>query len=437
MAQSAGWFKTRRRAVGLVFIVVIAILIWLAIALYNKRFTTVAMVTLHTDSVGSEMHKHAEVKLHGVDVGEVRDISANGEHATLKLAIQPEKVHLIPANVSAMMLPTTLFGARYVSLELPKNPVDDRLDDGSTISQDRSKDAIELEHVLENTLPTLQAVQPQKLAVTLTAVAKALQDRGTKLGDTFTDVNSYLKEMNPELPKLDHDISKLVSVVNGYADAAPDIVAALKHFTVTSKTILDQQQNLDALYATMTNASQNLDGFLSRNKGNIIHLSADSRDTLHLLGKYAPEFPCMFHALTEFEPNMDRALGKGTDEPGLHVTVHVVPSLGRYVPGKDAPAFNDHSGPHCYPTNTPFAGIALHDGSARAGGDTAADTHAATGRDGTAAHGKALGIANSPQENELVNELLAPELGTSVGSLPSWSSALVGPIYRGTEVTLK
>jgi phospholipid/cholesterol/gamma-HCH transport system substrate-binding protein len=50
--------------------------------------------------------------------------------------------------------------------------------------------------------------------------------------------------------------------------------------------------------------------------------------------------------------------------------------------------------------------------------------------------GRHLGPANSPQENDLVNELLAPATGKASTDLPDWSSLLAGPALRGTEVTL-
>ena len=79
--------KTRRRLVGVVFLLVFALLVWLSVALYNKQFTPAAMVTLYTDSVGNEMHPGAEVMIRGVQVGEVRQISAYGTGARLELAI--------------------------------------------------------------------------------------------------------------------------------------------------------------------------------------------------------------------------------------------------------------------------------------------------------------------------------------------------------------
>ena len=42
--------KVRRRLVGVVFLLVFALLVWLSVALYNKQFTPAATVTLYTDA---------------------------------------------------------------------------------------------------------------------------------------------------------------------------------------------------------------------------------------------------------------------------------------------------------------------------------------------------------------------------------------------------
>jgi phospholipid/cholesterol/gamma-HCH transport system substrate-binding protein len=149
--------------------------------------------------------------------------------------------------------------------------------------------------------------------------------------------------------------------------------------------------------------------------------------------------------LVRFEPAMNKVLGAGTSQPGLHVHVNVVPSPGRYIPGRDRPVFGDDTGPHCYPI--PFPGIALNDGAspptaastsaastADRLGATAASTSAAT-RAPAAGRG-GLSLVNSPPENELINEISAPALGVPPGSLPGWSSVLVGPLYRGRQVQI-
>ncbi|WP_435132949.1 MCE family protein [Actinacidiphila sp. bgisy144] len=403
----------RRRTAGIVFLLVPALLAWLAVAVYDKSFTHSVTVTVETGSAGNEMNQGADVKMRGVVVGRVTAIHADGAGARLTLAIDPGQMRHIPAGVTAQMLPTTLFGERFVALVPPAGAATGTGTTGTgatlaahaTIPQDRSADAVELEQVLDNVMPLLTAVQPQKLAATLNAVSTALDGRGQELGTTLVQLDRYLTKLNPQLPALTDDIKQLVTVSNTYDAAAPDIVQALTDFTRTSGTIAEQQANLSTLYGSTTATAQDITTYLRQNKQNLIHLAADSRGTLQLLAKYAPSFPCTLRTLADFVPEMDKALGKGTDEPGLHVDVTAVASRGKYVAGKDTPVYDASGDPQCYPV--PY-----------------------TGRGTTP-------VANSPQENELVNELLAPSMDTSPTKLPDWSSLLTGPVYRGAEVTVK
>jgi phospholipid/cholesterol/gamma-HCH transport system substrate-binding protein len=406
----------RRRLAGVAFLLVPVLLVWLSVAVYDKKFTDDATVTVLTGAAGNEMHRGAEVKLRGVVIGEVRGISADGAGARLTLALRRDELGRVPADVTAQMLPTTLFGERFVALVPPaRNPSTRTLRAGDTITQDRSSNAIELEQVLDNVLPLLTAVKPEKLSATLTAVSQALQGRGDQLGDTLVTLDAHLKKLNPRLPVLNRDIAHLVKVSHLYADAAPDVLKALTDFTTTSGTIADQQAELAGLYGATTKSAQDLTSFLRKNRNNLIRLAADGRPTLELLARYSSSFPCTLRTLAGFVPAMDKALGKGTDEPGLHVDVTSVPSLGAYVPGRDTPAYGSGGGPHCYAV--PYTGR-----PAPAAASAAAEN---------------LGLPNSPQENRLVNELLATELKKTPTQLPDWSSVLTGPVYRGAEVTLK
>ncbi|WP_405683089.1 MCE family protein [Streptomyces sp. NBC_00057] len=426
----------RRRLAGVSFLLVPAVLVWVSVAVYNKDFTHDATVTVRTGTVGNEMHDNADVKLRGVVVGQVRNIAAEGDGARLTLAIQPDKLDRIPADVTAQMLPTTLFGERFVALVPPEIPSARSLKAGAVIPQDRSSNAIELEQVLGNVLPLLTAVQPQKLSATLTAVSQALEGRGDKLGETLLTLDAHLKKLNPQLPKLNADIKELVKVSTVYADAAPDVLDALTDFTTTSGTLAEQQAGLADLYGSTTASAQDATTFLRKNKDNLIRLSATGRPTLETLAKYSSEFPCTLRTMAGFVPAMDKALGKGTDEPGLHVTLKTVPSKGKYVAGKDTPVYDATGGPHCY--SLPYVGntVPSADARAAAGQDTPPDS-APGAPEEVAAADASLGMPNSPQESRLVNELVAPSLKVQPQALPEWSSVLIGPAFRGAEVKLK
>jgi phospholipid/cholesterol/gamma-HCH transport system substrate-binding protein len=431
-----------------VFLLVFALLVWVSVALYNKQFTPVAMVTLYTDSVGNEMHPGADVKIRGVQVGEVRQISADGTGARLTLAIQPGMVGQIPANVTAEMVPTTLFGERYVDLIMPSQPAQARLTAGTVIRQDHAADAVELEKVLNNLLPLLQASEPDKLSVTLTALAQGLQGHGKELGQTLVELNAYLLKYNQHLPALDTDIKQLAAFARNFNQASPDLIQALTDFTVTSQTVVAERANISALYSTLTTASGDLQAFLDANSSNIIKLNADSVATLQILARYSPEFPCVLKDLVNFEPAVNKLLGKGTNQPGLHVQAVIVPPLGpknigHYVFGQDTPKFGDDLGPHCY--SVPFRGITLNDGAAPSNAAATAvpattPGHAgrpAAGRPTTKAHTTAAQLAGSPSEGELVRELTGLALGRPAALVPSWGSLLTAPLFRGTTVNLR
>jgi phospholipid/cholesterol/gamma-HCH transport system substrate-binding protein len=442
MSPVPGHSIARRRLAGVAFLVVMALLAWLSVALYQKEFTSAAMVTLYTSNVGNEMHPGAQVKVRGVQVGEVRQVSANGSGARLLLAIQPGALPRLPANVSAMMLPTTLFGERYVDLVVPARPAVRTLADGSVIRQNRSGDALELERVLNNLLPMLAAVQPEKLSVTLTAIAQGLSGRGKNLGHTLVTLNAYLRHMTPLLPALDDDIKLLAGLTRTYTQAAPAILAALNDFSVTGQTIATQRADFAALLANLTSASDDLRAFLDANSGNMIRLSADSLPTLRILARYAPEFPCTLRSLAEFVPQVNKVFGAGTRHPGLHIHVVVVPSPGKYLPSKDTPVYGDNLGPHCYPV--PFPGIHLNDGASRAHTSAASSGGSAAARAATTvASPSAFGpgtpgsLAGSPAETELVRELAGLSLGRPPSSLPAWGGLLVAPLFRGAGVIIR
>jgi phospholipid/cholesterol/gamma-HCH transport system substrate-binding protein len=415
--------KLVRRGAGVVFLVVMATLAWLAVQVYQGKFTDVVLVTLHTDRVGNQLGDSSEVKARGVVVGEVRSVHGTSHGAAVELALQPDKVARLPKDVTALLIPKTLFGERYVQLSIPDSAASDPIAAGDVIGQDRSANAIELERVFDDLLPVLKAVQPQKLATTLTAVATALDGRGRRLGEAMADTAGYLGELNPKVPQLTSDLADLAQVSNLYGDIAPDLLDSLTESATTLNTVADQRAALTDLYAQVTAGAQDVTIFLRNNKENLIALAAASRRPLQVAARYSPSFPCTLRALADLKPSMDKVLGAGTREPGMHIEARVTKSRAPYRPGADDPVYDATGGPRCYPSGVaPTAGVAAvpvesHPLLPGSGGD--------------------LGLANSPQERELIAGIAGPATGLAPGDVPGWSSVLVGPLYRGTEVTLR
>jgi phospholipid/cholesterol/gamma-HCH transport system substrate-binding protein len=409
--------RTRNFFVGLGYIVLIAALITLSVMIYNKDFSSSVDVSLRAGDVGPALQSGADVEVRGVVVGSVKSITSNGSGAEVHLAIAPDHAKQLPSNVTAAVLPKTLFGQRYVALVLPDTPSDSHLQDGDVIEPVSATAPTQLEDVFTHLLPVLQAVRPAKLAETLGAITVSLRGKGAELGTTIDTLSAYLRKFAPHVPAMVHDIQQFSQVAKTYTDAAPDLLAALRNFTTTSRTIAEQRTQFIALLRSVTSASNGIGNFVAANSQDIIDLSRDSLPTLQVLAHYSSEFPCLSRALVDFIPVMNHALGAGTHQPGLHVQLQVIPARSRYFAPRDDPQYNATGGPTCPQVS------AARDSSTALQADLAG--------------GAGIGAQNSPQENEVIAELMAGTAGTTPQQFPHWGSLLLGPVLRGSAVTVR
>jgi virulence factor Mce-like protein len=450
----------RIRLQGLAFLVVLVLLLGLAVASYNKAFTDVARVTLETDTAGNQLQEASDVKVRGVIVGDVREVKASAEGATIELAIDPAYLDQIPADVSARLLPKTLFGERFVALELPEQPGPERLADGDVIGQDRSENAIELQRVIDDMLPLLQAVEPQDLSYTLGAVADALRGSGDDLGADLAATGRYIGEINTVLPELQDDVSLLADVADTYDAAADDLLAVLDNLAVTNTTVVDQAEQLRRTFTVGESSARVSAGFLERNERNLISVAATSRPVLGLFARYSPSYPCMLEGLTRAAPLTRESFG-GDGDPALNLNLVVVfPPRNPYVPG-DQPEYLDTSGPDCQ-------GLADIDGliAASQAGDYYCPAPAEDGvdsvdnpstgnpvclggsgpddvPDGTGDPNPSIGqslpydLAGSTAELDLVRNILGYQTGRKAAAVSDLSASTLAPLLRGTQVMLR
>jgi virulence factor Mce-like protein len=465
---------------GLAFVVVMLLLVGLSIAQYAGAFRRGASVMLKADHAGSQLNERADVKVRGLIVGRVASITSTGDGADIVLSIDSDKIDQIPQNVTARLLPKTLFGEKFVALEPPATPSPTHLADGDVIGQDRSATAREVDAALDDLEPVLTAVQPDKLKGTLGAVAMGLDGRGEQLGQTLVGLNVLVEGITPSVPALQDDLRDLATLSETAADTAPDLLSALDDLTVPANTIVDQADNLRAVYSSVIGASDDLRAFLDANGENIIQLVATSRPTLETLAFYSPEFPCFFRNLVSVIPRGEEVFGApgsvNAGKPGIHVTIELPtdPKRGKYKYPEDLPEFSDDRGPRCYPSAPPNQNYPQYapDGPFRDGSvpppgrpdqpkgnpeDFGVETYGTydpskdswdlvrdpgplagtpLGNFVTSPASFDMGLPNSAGEREVVNTLLAAQQGKSADAMPAWSTLLVGPLYRGSEVTV-
>ncbi|MDN5746403.1 MAG: MCE family protein, partial [Nocardioidaceae bacterium] len=291
---------------GVAFLTALALLVWLSIAIYNKTFERSTTVILKADRAGLQLAKFGDVRIHGVLVGRVDKIDQDGEKAEITLSLKPDAAKEIPENSTVQILPTTLFGQKFVSFVRPSGAPGRSLREGDIIPADRVETNVELSQVLANLFPLLRAVRPADLNATLRAISTALEGSGEKLGQTMDELGDYLGEIDAHLPTLRKDLRSLAKVADSYAMAAPDLLNVLNNLTVTSKTIIQKAADLDVFFSDLTGLARTATRVLSTNEQNLIRMGQVTEPVVALLAEYSPEFPCLIRGAANYEPILSK-----------------------------------------------------------------------------------------------------------------------------------
>ncbi|QCQ92264.1 MCE family protein [Rhodococcus sp. SGAir0479] len=439
--------KLRRRVLGIVFFLVLALFLGGTIASYNKTFTPVVKVDLVTDTVGNALPRNADVKVRGLIVGEVREASTENGKVTSVMAINPDKAELIPSNATARLLPKTLFGERYVDLVIPENPSPNHIRAGDTIQQDASGNAVELGRMLDGLLPLLQAIPPESLASTLGALSQALDGRGEQLGVTLDQLDTIFGGVNSRMPDLKAGLQSFATFTQTYSDAAPQLVDALDNLRTTNATVVQERSSIDALIASVTSTGSDTADLLTTNRESVISIAADSREALETLARFSGTFGCTFANFADVMGRSGAITGEGSDLPGARATIELVNPRGRYLPNQDEPRLIDSRGPRCYeppPLGVDigqYPGGSIHDGSyqvpTRNPGDQDIPDVASPQYSMVPAATAPASYVGSPLERDTLAVVYGEATGTAPEDVPAWAAQIGAPALRGKEVSVK
>jgi phospholipid/cholesterol/gamma-HCH transport system substrate-binding protein len=286
------------------------------------------------------MNVDAKVKMRGVQVGKVDSIESrpNGQ-AVLHLAMYPSEMHLIPSNVLVDITAPTVFGAKFVELVPPAEPSARSLHAGQVL--DSQHVTVEINTVFKQLTSVLGTLDPAKLNETLGAISQALSGRGEKIGQAFSDLDSFLAKFNPSLPALSRDIALSAPVFRAYGDASADLVRTVDNSVKISKSIVDEQHNLDALLVSaigLADVGQDVLGANRKGLTDTFHLLAPTTD---LLNEYAPGLTCAFGGIAQL------AKTPPLPEPSIAITASLTWGGERYRYPQNLPKVAATGGPHC------------------------------------------------------------------------------------------
>jgi phospholipid/cholesterol/gamma-HCH transport system substrate-binding protein len=317
------------RWIGIAVFVVLAMLGALIYGQFRGDFTPKTELTMLASRAGLVMDPGSKVTYNGVEIGRVgtiSEITRDGKPAAkFILEVYPRYLKLIPANVNADVKATTVFGGKYVSLTTPPHPSPQRISPSTVI--DARSVTTEINTLFETITSIAQKVDPVKLNLTLSAAAQALAGLGDKFGQSLTNANAILDDVNPQMPQAKRDIAQLAALGDTYADAAPDLIDFLNNSVVTARTINAQQRDLDQALLSAAGFGNTGADIFQRGGPYLARGAQDLVPTAQLLDTYSPELYCTLHNYHDVVPITGASEG-GFNGYSLNMNTEALSGLG-------------------------------------------------------------------------------------------------------------
>ncbi|HEX7321747.1 MAG TPA: MCE family protein [Mycobacterium sp.] len=335
-----------RKLVGVGLLVVGALILSVLYVQFRGGFTPKTSLTMVSARVGLMLDPGGPVTYNGVQIGRVASVSEvqhNGKPAAkIILDVNPKYVHLIPANVNADILATTVFGNKYVSLSSPKEPVPQRITPQHVI--DATSVTTEFNTLFQTINEISEKVDPVKLNLTLSAAAEALTGLGDKFGKSIVNANAILDDVNPQMPRIRRDIQQLAALGDVYSAAAPDLFDFLDRSVTTARTLTRQQRDLDAALLAATGLGNTGSDVFARGGPYLQRATADLVPGAEVLDTYSPELYCSLRNAANAKGMLNEVLGTGKGQQ-LKALIELVGEANPYIYPENLPRTNARGGP--------------------------------------------------------------------------------------------
>jgi virulence factor Mce-like protein len=312
-----------------------------AIATFSGKFIETSPVTVMTDRAGLLMERGARVKLNGAPIGTVAAVKETPDgQAELTLAIEPNRLNLVPNNALVDIGANTVFGAKSVEFVAPPDPSTVPLRAGQVL--DSRHVTVEVNTIFEDLDSVLSQIDPAKLNETLGAISTAFSGRGEAFGRSLTDFNAFLAKFEPSLSTLSRELQVLPDVANSYADAAPDLMAILDNASTISETLVAERANLDRFLVSSIGLAEIGNEVIGANSAPLDNLMRLMVPTTDLTNEYHEALTCSLSAIgTNFAMKPPGPL------PGVNDIGALVLGLERYRYPQDLPKVAGTGGPQC------------------------------------------------------------------------------------------
>lgn len=241
-------------------------------------------------AAGQGLLPGSDVKVRGVNIGEVKSIGLRDGRARIVLSIR--KGRKIPVDATATIRPKTLFGEKFVDIDVgARESAGPFLSDGDEL--ENTVGGFELQKVLDEAFPVIAAIDPGELAVVLSTLAEGGRGLGENVNRQLENLARVLDVNARHDADTDQFLRDFADLSDTLADAADDIVAGARDLNEVLPDLNSRRDQLAVLLEQTARLSADLADVLEANRpfleknvvlgGRTLETLADNRDHIQPL----------------------------------------------------------------------------------------------------------------------------------------------------------
>ena len=313
MTQSLRWVSVK---LAVFTVVTIFITVWLAAVIGNFRLGSNPYVVTAEFSDASGLLIGDAVKVAGVTVGRVGDISISNGIAVVDLSID-EGIEL-PTGLDAAIRFRNLIGQRMVSLSGAGDPTE-TLQNGDRIPLDRTQPAFDLTALFNGLRPLIRSTDPGDINIVTREVLAALEGRSAEVEGFLANVAEVAELLATKDVALTELLDGFTAVTGDLASRDEQLGTTLAAMNEFLTQLAADREALSEALSTLDDAATRLQRIVARNDESI----AASVDDLAILLDAVDDKRADLRAAVRALPDMLVAVERATTY-GQWSNIHLI-----------------------------------------------------------------------------------------------------------------
>jgi phospholipid/cholesterol/gamma-HCH transport system substrate-binding protein len=232
------------------------------------------------DAAGQGLLPGSDVKVRGVNIGQVRKIELVDGEALVTLRIKDGD--RVPLDASAVIRPKTLFGEKFVDIDPgASEEAGPFLGDGDEIVN--TLGGFELEEVLTDVYPLLKAVDPAELMTVLGELADGGKDLGESINRSIVNGEELTSLFADNADLTRQFLEDFAALSDQLAGSADDLLAVADAGNLALPTINAHEDDVVSLLQQTGRLSRDVADLLEHNQPFVEASLGDGSRTLQLL----------------------------------------------------------------------------------------------------------------------------------------------------------